>query len=85
MSNPLASGSAVQISDLKKRQEQLRSSIKNMDELPPPLVVSSMERLASLLEKAEPILPVVSSEPSNVFHPSQPVGGEDATTAAPKP
>jgi len=38
-------------------------------------VISSMERLANLLEKAEPILPVVS-EP---FHLSQPVNGEDGT------
>jgi hypothetical protein len=31
-----------------------------MEEAPPPLVMSSMERLTALLEKAEPILPVAS-------------------------
>jgi len=49
----------VQVSDLKERQAQLQAEIENMPE-PPPLVVSSMERLTGLLEKAEPILP---SEP----------------------
>ncbi|MFN8381739.1 MAG: AI-2E family transporter [Anaerolineales bacterium] len=59
VSNRLASGSAVQISDLKDRQTRLRAIISEMDEPPPPLVMSSMERLESLLEKAEPILPEV--------------------------
>jgi putative permease len=46
----------VHISDLKERHAQLRVSIEQMDGPPPPLVVSSMERLTGLLEKAEPIL-----------------------------
>ena len=49
-----------------------------MEEQPPPLIVNSMERLAELIEKAEPIvqtvIPVESSEP---FHPSQPVSNEN--------
>ena len=73
VSNRLASGAAVQVSDLRERQARLRAVIGDMDELPPPLVMSSMERLANLIEKAEPILPVVSSDLSN---PSQPVSGE---------
>jgi len=60
VSNRLASGATVQISDLKERQEYLRTVIGEMEELPPPLVMSSMERLTTLLEKAEPILPVAS-------------------------
>ena len=73
VSNRLASGAAVQVSDLRERQAHLRAVIGEMDELPPPLVMSSMERLANLIEKAEPILPVVSSDLSN---PSQPASGE---------
>ena len=76
VSNRLDSGAAVQVSDLKERQAHLWTVIKEMEEPPPPLVISSMERLANLLEKAEPILPVVSSEP---FHPSQPVNGGDGS------
>jgi putative permease len=60
VSNRLASGATVQISDLKERQERLWTVIAEMEESPPPLVVSSMERLTTLLEKAEPILPVAS-------------------------
>jgi len=67
ISNRLDSGAAVQISDLKERRAHLWAVIQEMEDPPPPLVMSSMERLANLLEKAEPILPVVlppeSSEP----------------------
>jgi putative permease len=58
VSNRLATGAAVQVSDLKERQSHLWTAIGEMDEQPPQLVISSMERLANLLEKAEPILPV---------------------------
>ena len=75
VSNRLDSGAAVQISDLKERQANLWTVIKEFEESPPPLVISSMERLGNLLEKAEPILPVVS-EP---FHPSQPLNGGDGS------
>jgi len=61
----------AQVSDLKERQAHLWAFIEEMDELPPPLVASSMERLTDLLEKAEPILqanlPVV---PPDLFHPT---------------
>ncbi len=50
------SGAATNISDLKERQAHLLENINAMDEAAVPLVTSSMERLASLLEKAEPIL-----------------------------
>jgi predicted PurR-regulated permease PerM len=55
---------ASQISDLRERQERLRITIQAMDEPPPPLVSSSMERLLQLIEKAEPILQAVY--PGNV-------------------
>lgn len=58
VSNRLTSGAAVEISDLKERQARLFTVMSEMKELPPPLVTSSMERLAVLLEKAEPILSV---------------------------
>jgi len=86
VSKRLASGAASQVSDLKERQSRLSAVIKEMDELPPPLVVSSMERLAGLLEKAEPILQVaLPAEPSGLFHPSQPVTGEDGSPTPTRP
>ena len=86
VSKRLASGAASQVSDLKERQSRLSAVIKEMDELPPPLVVSSMERLADLLEKAEPILKAaLPAEPSGLFHPSQPVTGEDGSPTPTRP
>jgi len=68
-------GAATHIFDLKERQARLWDNIKAMDEPPMPLVTSSMERLASLIEKAEPILlaaqPVNTPEPL-ILVPSQP-------------
>ena len=58
VTNRLASGAAAQISDLKDRQTRLWAAIKEMKEPAPPLVVSSMEQLTNLLERAEPILQV---------------------------
>jgi predicted PurR-regulated permease PerM len=52
----VAPETAVHISDLRERQAKLQADIDEMEGPPPPLVVSSMERLADLLEKAEPIL-----------------------------
>ncbi|MGE5376128.1 MAG: AI-2E family transporter [Bacteroidota bacterium] len=46
----------VQVSDLKERQVQLQAAIENIPGTPPPVVISSMERLTGLLEKAEPLL-----------------------------
>jgi len=49
-------GAAAEVSDLKERQERLRDSIQAMDHPPQALVTSSMQRLAQLIEKSEPIL-----------------------------
>jgi predicted PurR-regulated permease PerM len=46
----------LHVSDLKERQALLQAKIDQIEGEPPPLVISSMERLTSLLEKAEPIL-----------------------------
>ena len=64
-------GAAAQISDLKERQERVWANIKAMDEPPPPLVTSSMERLTNLLGKSEPILhAALPAEPSEPLIPS---------------
>jgi predicted PurR-regulated permease PerM len=85
-SGRLAPATAVQISDLREQQARLRLVIDEMEEPPPPLVISSMERLASLLEKAEPILQVaLPHEPSGLFHPSQSLTNENAASRQPKP
>jgi putative permease len=82
-SDRLAPDPAVQVSDLKERQARLHLAIEEMEGPPPQLVLSSMVRLASLLEKAEPILQTaLPDEPSNMFHPSQPLTNENA---APRP
>jgi predicted PurR-regulated permease PerM len=49
------SGAAVQISEIKARQAQVREDIQLMAE-PPPAVVSGLERLAALIAQAEPVL-----------------------------
>ncbi|HKZ44954.1 MAG TPA: AI-2E family transporter [Anaerolineales bacterium] len=61
-------GAAASISDLKERQALLWDQIRNMDGPPLPLVTSSMERLADLIGKAEPLLPSVQGE--TVLEPS---------------
>ena len=61
---------AVQVSDLKERQAKLRLLIEEMEGPPPPLVLSSMERLAGLLEKAEPILPAALPKQTDLFKPN---------------
>jgi hypothetical protein len=56
-----------------------------MDELPPPLVISSMERLTDLIEKAEPILQAaLAAEPSNPFHPPQSFKSQDGSSISTK-
>ena len=82
VSDRLTPEAAVQISDLKERQTRLRLAIEEMEGSPPPLVASSMERLANLLEKAEPILQAAlpHEQPPNLFHPSQPLTNEDETS-----
>jgi hypothetical protein len=60
----------VHVSDLRERQAKLRAVIAQMEGKPPPQVVSSMERLTSLLEKAEPILePLPPTEPETLSRP----------------
>jgi predicted PurR-regulated permease PerM len=86
ISNRLAPGPAVQVSDLRERQSRLRLAIEEMEGPPPPLVVSSMERLAGLLEKAEPVLQAaLPHEPTSLFHPSQPLTNEDAASKQANP
>lgn len=63
VSHRQASGAAAQVSDLKERQERLWAVISAMEEAPPALVTSSMERLAELITKAEPVLQAVEPEP----------------------
>lgn len=83
---PATPDTAVQVSDLKERQARLRLAIEEMEGPPPPLVLSSMERLAGLLEKAEPILQAaLPAQPPEPFHPSQPVTGADGQPTATKP
>jgi len=88
VSDRLVPDTAVQVSDLKERQERLRLVIEEMEEPPPPLVVSSMERLADLLAKAEPILQAAlpaAPEAPTLFHPSQPITNEGASSGSTKP
>jgi len=68
VSHRLAAGAAAQVSDLKERRERVLAAIKAMDEPPLPLVTSSMERLTSLMEKAESILQAAPPvEPSDLL------------------
>jgi len=67
VSRRAVSGAAAQISDLKERQARVGDIIRTMDEAPLALVTSSMERLALLIEKAEPILQAgLPAEPSEL-------------------
>jgi hypothetical protein len=66
----LTPNAAVQISDLKDRQAHLHLAMEEMQGTPPPLVVSSMERLKGLLEKAEPVLQAaLPPESPTLFQP----------------
>jgi predicted PurR-regulated permease PerM len=86
VSNRLAPTTVVQVSDLKERQARLRLVIEEMEGPPPPLVLSSMERLAALLEKAEPLLPVtLPQEQPDLFHPSRSLNSEDTASKHTKP
>jgi len=73
VSHRLASGAAAQVSDLKERQERVRDSIKAMKEPPLPLVSSSMEQLASLIEKAEPVLQAAIPDAGLLAEPFTPI------------
>jgi putative permease len=83
ISHRIASGAAAQISDLKERQARVWETIKAMKEPPLALVTSSMEHLARLIEKAEPVLQAglpatdLLAVPSEPFDPPQPVTSEE--------
>jgi hypothetical protein len=85
VSHRLASGAAAQVSDLKERQQRVWDNIRAMDGTPLRLVTNSMERLARLIEKAEPILQAslpAAAEPAESPQPSalpQPVIAEAGT------
>jgi predicted PurR-regulated permease PerM len=85
------SGAADRISDLKERQERIWDIIRAMDEPPVALVTSSLERLAQLIAKAEPILQAgvaaaaLPAEPSEPFQSPQPVAAEGRPLASAKP
>lgn len=64
VSHRLAASEATQLSDLKERQEHVRELIDAMDGPPPPVVTSSMERLDHLIERAEPVLPIIPPQVS---------------------
>lgn len=88
VSDRLTPDAVIQISDLKERQASLHLAIEEMEGPTPPLVSSSMQRLANLLEKAEPILQAAAlphEQPANLFHPSQPVTNEDGSSILTKP
>ncbi len=66
----VAPETVVHISDLRERQAKLQTAIEQMEDAPPPQVLSSMERLTGLLEKAEPILETAPPlEPQTLSRP----------------
>ena len=66
---------------VSERQVHLRLVIEEMEGPPPPLVVSSMDRLTDLLDKSEPVLrAALPPEPPDLFHPSQPLPDADAAS-----
>lgn len=68
-----ASGAKGLVSDLKERLARLGATVGEMEEPPPPLVISSMKRLTDLLERAEPLLPAaLPAEPPNPLRPLEP-------------
>ncbi|MBA4421009.1 MAG: hypothetical protein C0391_07655 [Anaerolinea sp.] len=72
VSHRAVAGSAAQISDLKDRQERIWETISAMDEPPPPLVTSSLERLTQLIVKAEAILQVdLPADPTEPVLPNK--------------
>lgn len=64
-------GEAAQISDLKKRFVQIQETVKALGDPPIPLIVSSMEQLSDLVEKAEPILKgIETGETTGIINPT---------------
>jgi predicted PurR-regulated permease PerM len=85
------SGAASRISDLKERQERIWDTIRANDEPPVALVASSLERLAQLIEKAEPVLQAglpatgLPAELSPPVRSSRPVAAEGVPLRSTKP
>jgi len=76
-------GAAVQVTDLKTRHARLWVTVGAMDETPP-LVTSSMQRLARLIQKAEPVLQAgLPAQPSSPFESPQPVAAEGRPPPSP--
>jgi putative permease len=70
-------GEAAQISDLKNRFVRIQETVKALGDPPIPLIVSSMEQLSDLVEKAEPILKgIESGESTGVINPIQSESGQ---------
>ena len=85
-SDRLTPDPAAQISDLQERQARLRLVIEGMEGPPPPLVLSSMERLTGLIDKAEPILQkALPPAPLDLFDASQPLNNQDTASRQTKP
>jgi hypothetical protein len=79
-------GAAVQISDLKERQARGWGIIHAMDRPPINMVTKSMERLAKLIEKAEPILQAsLPVDTPGSFQSSRPVIVNDENPVTNKP
>lgn len=77
----LAPGTAIQVSDLIERQARLRLATQEMEGPPPPVIVSSLERLSDLLQKAESVLQTaLPTAPVDLFHPPQPLTGKDGSS-----
>lgn len=91
VSHRLAPGAADQFSDLKERQNHVWDTIRALDGPPIALVTSSMERLAHLIDQAEPLLQT-SSQPNKRLDGSseplqllQPVSAVDEEIGSTKP
>ncbi len=78
-------GASAQVSDLKERQARVLETIKAMDEPPLPLVSSSMERLAHLIERAEPILQVGLTAAALSAEPLEPLQSPQLVATEVKP
>jgi predicted PurR-regulated permease PerM len=61
VSHRRVSGAANSISELKNRKDQIWSDIQAMEGPPLPLLSSSLERLSTLIEKAEPLLSTITT------------------------
>jgi predicted PurR-regulated permease PerM len=81
VSRRVEAGASVHVSDLKERQARVWDTVGAMEEPPPALVTSSMERLTVLIEKAEPLLP--ATLPAAIREPFQ--SPQSATTEGGRP